>query len=127
MQIKKAAVLEALSKISAPGEGVNLVESGAVTNVQIFGDEVTVDISIANPSLQARKKTEVEVLKIIHSEVYEKAKITVNVKVVTPPKTWTLVTEPLSTRLTPSPGADILDNASNTAAFFICILRLLVT
>ena len=86
MQIKKAAVLEALSKISAPGEGVNLVESGAVTNVQIFGDEVTVDISIANPSLQARKKTEVEVFKIIHSEVYEKAKITVNVKVVTPPK-----------------------------------------
>jgi len=86
MQIKKAAVLEALSKISAPGEGVNLVESGAVTNVQIFGDEVTVDISIANPSLQARKKTEVEVLKIIHSEVYEKAKITVNVKVVTTPK-----------------------------------------
>ena len=86
MQIKKAAVLEALSKISAPGEGVNLVESGAVTNVQIFGDEVTVDINIGNPSLQARKKTEVEVLKIIHSEVYEKAKITVNVKVVTPPK-----------------------------------------
>jgi ATP-binding protein involved in chromosome partitioning len=86
MQIKKAAVLEALSKISAPGEGVNLVESGAVTNVQVFGDEVTVDISIGNPSLQARKKTEVEVLKIIHSEVYEKAKITVNVKVVTPPK-----------------------------------------
>jgi len=86
MQIKKAAVLEALSKISAPGEGVNIVESGAVTNVQIFGDEVTVDISIGNPSLQARKKTEVEVLKIIHSEVYEKAKITVNVKVVTPPK-----------------------------------------
>src|SRR6056300_183173 len=86
MQIKKVAVLEALSKISAPGEGVNLVESGAVTNVQIFGDEVTVDISIGNPSLQARKKTEVEVLKIIHSEVYEKANITVNVKVVTPPK-----------------------------------------
>ena len=80
MQIKKAAVLEALSKISAPGEGMNLVESGAVKNVQVFGDEVTVDITIANPSLQARKKTEVEVLKIIHSEVYEKAKITVQVK-----------------------------------------------
>lgn len=89
MQIKKAAVLAALSKISAPGEGVNLVESGAVTNVQIFGDEVAVDISIANPSLQARKKTEVEVLKIIHAEVYEKAKITVNVKVVSPPKAQT--------------------------------------
>ena len=86
MQIKKAAVLEALSKISAPGEGVNLVESGSVTNVQVFGDEVTVDISIGNPSLQVRKQTEVEVLKLIHSEVSEKAKIPVNVKVVTPPK-----------------------------------------
>lgn len=86
MQIKKAAVLEALSKISAPGAGVNLVESGAVTNVQVFGDEVTVDISITNPSLQARKKTEVEVLKIIHAHVYEKAKITVNVKVIAPEK-----------------------------------------
>ncbi|MCG5643793.1 Mrp/NBP35 family ATP-binding protein [Flavobacteriaceae bacterium LSUCC0859] len=80
MQIKKAAVLEALSKISAPGEGKNLIESGSVTNVQVFGDEVSVDITIGNPSLQARKKTEVEVLKIIHSEVYEKAKITVQVK-----------------------------------------------
>ncbi len=86
MQIKKAAVLEALSKISAPGEGKNLVESGSVTNVQVFGDEVTVDITIGNPSLQARKKTEVEVLKIIHSEVYEKAKITVQVKASAPAK-----------------------------------------
>jgi ATP-binding protein involved in chromosome partitioning len=61
-----------------------MVESGAVTNIQIFGDEVEVDITIANPSLQARKKTEVEILKIIHKEVYEKAKIKINVKVDAP-------------------------------------------
>ena len=61
-----------------------MVESGAVKNVQVFGDEVVVDIVINNPSLQARKKTEVEILKTIHREVYEKAKITVNVKVDAP-------------------------------------------
>ena len=81
MKLKKADILKALEKISAPGEGKNLVESEAVTNVQVFGDEVEVDVTIKNPSLQARKKTEVEILKIIHSEVYEKAKIKVNLKV----------------------------------------------
>src|SRR5210317_1710532 len=86
MKLDKKEVLKALENITVPGEGMNMVESGAVQNVQIFGDEVEIDITIGNPSLQARKKTEVEILKIIHKEVYEKAKITVNVKLVTPPK-----------------------------------------
>jgi len=80
----KKQILEALETITVPGEGKNMVESGAVKNIQVFGDEVVVDITINNPSLQARKKTEVEILKTIHKEVYEKAKITVNVKVDTP-------------------------------------------
>lgn len=83
----KKQVLAALETITVPGEGQNMVESGAVDNIQVFGDEVVVDITIKNPSLQARKKTEVEILKVIHREVYEKAKITVNVKVDTPAKT----------------------------------------
>lgn len=81
MKIEKQAVLKALENISVPGEGQNMVESGAIKNIQIFGDEVEVDITINNPSLQARKKTEVEILKIIHQEVYEKAKIKINLKV----------------------------------------------
>ncbi len=84
MKIDKKDVLKALEHITVPGEGKNMVESGAVTNIQIFGDEVEVDITIANPSLQARKKTEVEILKVIHREVYEKAKIKINIKVDAP-------------------------------------------
>lgn len=84
--MKKTDILKALEKISAPGEGQNLVESGSVTNVQVFGDEVEVDVTIKNPSLQAKKKTEVEILKCIHREVYEKAKIKVNLKVDAPSK-----------------------------------------
>ncbi len=86
MKLNKADILKALENISAPGEGQNLVESGAVTNVQVFGDEVEVDVTIKNPTLQAKKKTEVEILKIIHREVYEKAKIKVNLKVDAPSK-----------------------------------------
>ncbi|MCK5441443.1 MAG: Mrp/NBP35 family ATP-binding protein [Maribacter sp.] len=82
MKLKKQDILKALEHITVPGEGQNMVESGAVKNMQIFGDEVEIDITINNPSLQARKKTEVEILKIIHKEVYAKAKIKINVKVV---------------------------------------------
>lgn len=84
MKIEKKAVFEALENITVPGEGQNMVESGAVKNIQIFGDEVEIDITINNPSLQARKKTEVEILKIIHQKVYEKAKIKINIKVDAP-------------------------------------------
>ena len=57
MKIDKKDVLKALEQITVPGEGQNMIESGAVKNIQIFGDEVEVDITISNPSLQARKKT----------------------------------------------------------------------
>lgn len=86
MKIDKNEVLKALETITVPGEGRNMVESGAVKNIQIFGDEVEVDITINNPSLQARKKTEVEILKTIHRKVYEKAKIKINIKVDAPSK-----------------------------------------
>ncbi|WP_418508569.1 P-loop NTPase [Corallibacter sp.] len=86
MKLVKQDILKALETISAPGEGQNMVESGAVTNVVTFGDEVIVDITINNPSLQAKKKTEVEIMKVIHDKVYEKAKIKVNIKVEAPAK-----------------------------------------
>ena len=86
MKLNKQDIYKALETISAPGEGQNMVESGAVTNIITFGDEVIVDVTIKNPSLQAKKKTEVEILQTIHNLVYEKAKITVNVKVDAPAK-----------------------------------------
>lgn len=96
MKIAKKDILEALKTITVPGEGQNMVESGAVTNVNVFGDEVIIDLTINNPSLQARKKTEVEILKVIHDQVYTKAKIKVNIKVNTEKKeTQTLKGKPI--------------------------------
>lgn len=81
MKITRDQVKEALRTISAPGEGGDLIESGAVQNIQIFGDEIDINVELANPSLQARKKLEVSILKTLHQEVYEKAKININVTV----------------------------------------------
>lgn len=91
MKLSKKDILKALESNTVPGEGQNMIESGAVKNVITFGDEVIVDITIANPSLQAKKRTEVDIMKTIHDLVYEKAKVTVNVKVDAPAKPVTNV------------------------------------
>ena len=49
MIIQKKDVLEALRKITSPGEGKNMVDSGAVQNIVVFGDEVVVDVVISKP------------------------------------------------------------------------------
>ncbi len=86
MKLNKKDILKSLESISVPGEGKNMIESEAVKNVITFGDEVIVDITITNPTLQAKKRTEVDIMKTIHEKVYEKAKVTVNVKVDAPAK-----------------------------------------
>ena len=86
MGFNKKDIYQALEHITAPGEGKSLIESGAVTDVVIFGKEVVVDVTIKNPSLQAKKKTEVEIMKVIHDRVDEKIDVKVNIKVDVPEK-----------------------------------------
>tara|TARA_B100000767_G_scaffold275787_2_gene315634 strand:- start:8444 stop:9577 length:1134 start_codon:yes stop_codon:yes gene_type:complete len=86
MNISKQAVHEVLEGLTVPGEGQNIVASGALKNINVFGDEVVIDLVIKNPSLQARKKVEVEILKSIHAKIHQKAKVTTNVKFEAPPK-----------------------------------------
>jgi len=86
MKITKDAILKALSTITVPGEGQNMVESGAIKNVVTFADEVIVDITISNPALQAKKKTETEITNSILQHVDANAKVKVNVKVEAPEK-----------------------------------------
>jgi len=91
MKINKEDILKALESITVPGEGQNMIESGAVKNVITFGDEIIVDITIPNPSLQAKKRVEVDIMKTIHDKIYEKAQVKVNLKVEAPIATPTNV------------------------------------
>ena len=84
MKFTKQAIEDALKTITVPGEGKNMIESKAVKNIVVFDDEVVIDLTISNPSLQAKKRTEVNIMKAIHELVYPKAKIKVNVKVDAP-------------------------------------------
>jgi len=87
MNLNRKDILKALETISIAGEGKNMVESGAVQNVITFGDEVVVDLVMSTPALHIKKRAEVDILKVIHEQVYEKAKVKVNIKVESPEKT----------------------------------------
>ena len=52
-------------------------------SIKISDKEMVIDISISNPSLQAKKKTEVEIMKIIHEKIDPKidVKVVVNTKI----------------------------------------------
>lgn len=86
MKMTKKDIISALETITFAGEGENMVESGKVKNVNIFGDEVIVDLELKKPSLSIKKRAEVDVMKVIHEQVNEKAKVKVNIKVNAPKK-----------------------------------------
>ena len=78
MKLDRKEILTALETISVAGEGKNMVESGAIQNVITFGDEVLVDVLLSTPALHIKKRAEVDIIKVIHEKVYEKAKVKVN-------------------------------------------------
>ena len=86
MLFSKQDIYKALETISAPGEGKNLVENKNITNVVSFGNEVIIDVSISNPTLQAKKKTESAIVTAIHTEVNSKIDVKINLKTVAAPK-----------------------------------------
>ena len=87
MKLDRKEILTALETITVAGEGKNMVESGAIQNVITFGDEVVVDVLLTTPALHIKKRAEVDIIKVIHEKVYEKAKVKVNIKVEAPEKT----------------------------------------
>jgi ATP-binding protein involved in chromosome partitioning len=83
-KLTKPQILEVLSQISIAGEGKNMVESGAVTNVITFADEVVVDLTIATPAMHIKKRAEADIIKTIKEQLSEKAVVKVNIKVAAP-------------------------------------------
>ena len=86
MSFTKQDILKALDTITEPGEGKSLVENKNISNLVVFGNEVIIDVTISNPTLQAKKKVEVEIKKAILLKVDEKIDVKVNVKTSAAPK-----------------------------------------
>jgi ATP-binding protein involved in chromosome partitioning len=86
MKLDRKEILKALETITIAGEGKNMVESGAVKNILIFGDEVTVDLTISTPAMHIKKRAEEDIKKLIHEKFSPDAIVKVNIKVESPEK-----------------------------------------
>ena len=80
--LKKADVMKALSHVQATDNSTNIVDAKHVTNIQIFGDEIEIDVICTQPTLHIKKKLEVDILKAIHDHAFAKAKVKTNITVI---------------------------------------------
>lgn len=88
MSITKQDISNALEHLRAPGSERNLIENGSIKNIQVFGKDIDVDVIIGNPSLQAKKKVENDIIEaILKLDETLNIKVTVNAAVAAaPPK-----------------------------------------
>jgi len=86
MKLDRKEILKALETITIAGEGKNMVESGAVTNVITFGDEAVVDLVLHTPAMHIKKRAEDDIRRTIHELISPDAKVKVNIKVEAPEK-----------------------------------------
>ena len=54
--MKKAAVESIVKDILVPGLSQTIGAANALTNLQVIGKDVVIDLALASPSLQSRKK-----------------------------------------------------------------------
>jgi ATP-binding protein involved in chromosome partitioning len=73
MKLDRKEILKALETITIAGEGKNMVESGAVTNVVTH--EVVVDLVLHTPAMHIKKRAEDDIKKTIHDLVSQKQKL----------------------------------------------------
>jgi ATP-binding protein involved in chromosome partitioning len=81
MELNKQNILKSLEKVSAPGEGKSLIEGGNIKNIQVFGKEIDLTISISNPSFQAKNKTISSIDSCLKEDFGEDLKIKTTIQV----------------------------------------------
>jgi len=81
MELDKKTIYKVLEEVYSSDSKENIIKSGVIANIMVFDMEVDIDLIMDNPTLQARKKLEGEIINIIHEKINSKAKIRFNTKI----------------------------------------------
>jgi len=81
MNLNKTTVAETLKKVKSPAGNVNITESGELKNIQVFGNEVDIDLEIKSPALNVRKKLEADINTALVEAFGSDVKTKINFKV----------------------------------------------
>lgn len=85
MSITKQAVIEALETLASTSGEKSAIENESIKNIQVFDNEVIIDLTISNPTLQAKKKIEVEIVGALE-KLSANLEIKLNFNAAVPPK-----------------------------------------
>jgi ATP-binding protein involved in chromosome partitioning len=85
MSWKKDQVKDALKGVRVSGSDVDIVQENALKNIICFGEEVHIDLEISNPTMQAKKKVEADILSALKA-VNEQSSLKIKFIVNTPKK-----------------------------------------
>ena len=77
--MNKKQILEALEQVRAHNSEQSIVTEGHVRNLQLFGNEVEIDVLCPSAALAVRKKLEVSIMKAIQEQIDPKAKVRVTI------------------------------------------------
>jgi len=78
--LKKPAIVSLIKTITLPGgSSQNIGDANALTNVQLIGKEIVIDLALESPSLQLRKKIEAHVEQVLQDQIGENYSIQVHV------------------------------------------------
>ena len=78
MKLNKNKVEQALKQVIFPDSKNNIISMRAVKNIQIFKNEIEIDIEINNPTLQYKNNIEINCVKAIQQSVDEKVSVKIN-------------------------------------------------
>lgn len=79
MNLNKTEVAETLKKVKSPAGNVAVTDSGELKNIQVFGNEVDIDLEVKSPALNVRKKLEADINTALLEAFGSDIKVRVNI------------------------------------------------
>ncbi len=79
--MQKKDIIDILDRLTLPGEGQSISQSGAITNINIFGKEVMIDLTMKTPALHIKKRVISDITAALQDAFGAEVTPTINIKV----------------------------------------------
>jgi len=81
LTMQKKDIIDILDRLTLPGEGQSISQSGAITNINIFGKEVMIDLTMKTPALHIKKRVVSDITTALQDAFGTEVTPTINIKV----------------------------------------------
>ena len=76
--LTKELILEILNKFYLDNQEVDVVSSGSIKNIVIYGNEINVDLEVTNPTLKSKNIIRENLLSFLKSNIDQKIELKIN-------------------------------------------------